>query len=124
MYLPKKISQIDFGRENCVVTFFFIQVLIFFSVPPTIRVYRQVVGGINGSFAILQVHSGPENLKKSKQKKLVKSNLNKKKLFREIAFLAVLNFFPVQKFIFEIEKKWIVVKKIFFYFTSFLLGLF
>ena len=39
--------------------------------------------------------SGPE---KSPGKKLVKSNKSKK-FFREIAFLAVLNFFPVQKLI-------------------------
>ena len=39
------------------------------------------------------IHSGPENLKK-----LVKSN--KSNFFREIAFLTVLNFFPVQKLIF------------------------
>ena len=31
-------------------------------------------------------HSGPENLKKSRQKKLVKSNIAKKIFFREIAF--------------------------------------
>ena len=39
-----------------------------------------------------------------------------KKKFREIAFLAVLNFFPVQKLIFGHFwncKKWILVKKIF-----------
>ena len=51
-------------------------------------------------------HSGPENLEKSRQKKLVKSN--KSDFFHEIAFLAVLNFFPVQKMIFaifEIAKK-------------------
>ena len=44
--------------------------------------------------------------------------------FLEIAFLAVLNFFPVQKLIFEIAKKWNLVKKFFreidlFDFTSF-----
>ena len=57
-------------------------------------------------------HSGPENLKKSRPKKLVKSNKSisrkifspkssiAKQIFHEIAFLAVLNFFPVQKLIF------------------------
>ena len=44
------------------------------------------------------LHSRPENLKKVQAKKLVKSN--KSFFFREIAFLAVFNFFPVQKFIF------------------------
>ena len=44
-------------------------------------------------------HSVPENLKKVQAKKLVKSNKSKF-FFREIAFLAVLNFFPVQKLIF------------------------
>ena len=44
-------------------------------------------------------HSGPENLKKVQVKKLVKSNKSKK-LFCEIAFLPVLNFFPVPKLIF------------------------
>ena len=44
----------------------------------------------------LKVSGRPENLKKSRQKKLVKSNKSKK-FFREIAFLAVLNFFPSSK---------------------------
>ena len=60
-------------------------------------------------------HSRPEFLKKSSQKKLVKSNKSKK-FFREIAFLAVLNFFPVQKLIFlaifEIVKNGFWSKKI------------
>ena len=57
--------------------------------------------------------SGPENLKKSR-KKLVKSN---KSIFflREIAFLAVLNFFPFQKLIFghllKLQKMEFVQKK-------------
>ena len=62
-----------------------------------------------------QIHSGPEKLKKTRQKKLVKSNKSNK-VFREIAFLAVLNFFPVQKWnlaIFEIAKNGIW-SKIFF----------
>ena len=42
---------------------------------------------------------GPENLKKVQAKNLVKSNKSNF-IFREIAFLAVLNFFPVQKLIF------------------------
>ena len=45
------------------------------------------------------LHIGPENLKKSMQKKLVKSNKSKFSPY-EIAFLAVLNYFPVQKLIF------------------------
>ena len=44
-------------------------------------------------------HSGPENFNKSPGKKLVKSN--KSTFFREIAFLGVLNFFLVQKLIFD-----------------------
>ena len=63
----------------------------------------------------MELHSGPENLKKSRQKKLVKSNQSKKKI-PEMAFLAVLNFFPVQKFIFGHScncKKWNLVKKFF-----------
>ena len=39
--------------------------------------------------------AGPENFKKSRQKKLVKSNTSI--IFREIAFLAVLNLFPSSK---------------------------
>ena len=53
--------------------------------------------------------------KKVQAKKLVKSNKSKF-FFREIAFLAVLNFFPVQKLIFGHFwncKKWNLVKKIF-----------
>ena len=71
-------------------------------------------------------HSGPENLKKSKPK----NSWNQINQFfsREIAFLADLNFFPVQKLIFGhfwICKKWNLVKKIireidWFDFTSFL----
>ena len=45
------------------------------------------------------LHTGPENLKRSIQK-LVKSNKSFFFLLREIAFLAALNFFPVQKLIF------------------------
>ena len=41
------------------------------------------------------LHSGPENLKKVQAKKLMKSD--KSKNFCELAFLAVLNFFLVQK---------------------------
>ena len=42
-------------------------------------------------------HSGPENLKQSRQKKEhVKSNKSKN-FFREIAFLAVLKHFPNSK---------------------------
>ena len=44
-------------------------------------------------------HNEPESLKKVRAKKLVKSNKSKI-IFVEIAFLAVLNFFPVQKLIF------------------------
>ena len=76
-------------------------------------------------------HSGPENFKKSKQKKFVKSN-KAKHFFREIAFLVVLNFFPVQKLIFshfEIAKNGIWPNKKFreidlFDFTSFLVWTF
>ena len=63
-----------------------------------------------------QIHGGPENLKKSRPKKLVKSNKSNL-FFRKIAFLAVLNFFPVQKLIFGHfwnGKKWNWVKKMFF----------
>ena len=61
------------------------------------------------------IHSRPENLKKSRSKKLVKSNKSKY-FFCEIAFLAVLNFFPVQKLIFGHFwncKKWNLGKQIF-----------
>ena len=54
-------------------------------------------------------HSGPENLKKSRQ-------INQNFFFREIAFLAVLNFFPVQNLIFGHfwnGQKWNLVKKFF-----------
>ena len=50
-------------------------------------------------FACQVFHSWPENLKTVQAKKLMKSNKSKK-IFREIAFLAVLNFSPVQKLIF------------------------
>ena len=53
--------------------------------------------------------------KKGQAKKLLKSNITKK-FFREIAFLAVLNFFPVQKLIcgyFWNCKKGNLVKKFF-----------
>ena len=40
-----------------------------------------------------------QKIKESPDKKLVKSNKSKK-ILREIVFLAVLNFFPVQKLIF------------------------
>ena len=43
-------------------------------------------------------------LKKVQAKKLVKSNIYYNNFFREIAFLAVLKIFPVQKLIFEIAK--------------------
>ena len=47
------------------------------------------------------IQQRPENLKKVQAKKLVKSNKSKKireiKHYGEIAFLAVLNFFPVQQ---------------------------
>ena len=74
----------------------------------------------------LAAHSGPENLKKSRQKNLW--NQINPIFFREIAFLAVLNFFPLKKIIlghFWNCKKWNLVKKIFdeidlFDFTSFL----
>ena len=51
---------------------------------------------------VLRFHSGAENLKKprKKKKKLVKSNKSIF-FFREIPFLAVLNFFSVQKLIFD-----------------------
>ena len=42
-------------------------------------------------------HSGPENFKNSKQKNL-SNQINKTFFLREIAFLAVLNFFSVQKY--------------------------
>ena len=52
----------------------------------------------NETTTIKGMHNGARNfLKKSWQKKLVKSN---QIFFREIAFLALLNFFPVQKLIF------------------------
>ena len=60
-------------------------------------------------------HIGPENLKKSRPKN--SWNQINKKFFREIPFLAVLNFFHVQKVIFGHVwncKKWVLVKKIFF----------
>ena len=41
------------------------------------------------------IHSGPENFKKSRQKKILKSN--KSIFFRKIAFLAILNFFSSSK---------------------------
>ena len=53
-----------------------------------------------------------QKLKKSPGKKLVKSNITKK--IREIAFLVVLNYFPVQKLIFGHFwncEKWNLVKK-------------
>ena len=56
-------------------------------------------------YSALWAHSGPENLKKPRPKKLVKSSKSKKN-FREIAFLAVLNFFPVQKLNFGDFYKW------------------
>ena len=62
-----------------------------------IRVCLEKNLGIN--YPII-VSVGPENFKKSWHgKKLVKSNKSKN-FFCEIAFLAVLNFFPVQKLIF------------------------
>ena len=46
---------------------------------------------------VVQGHSGPENLKKSRQK----NSRNQINFFREIAFLVVLYFFLVQKLIFS-----------------------
>ena len=54
------------------------------------------------------MHSGPENLKKSRQKKLMKSN--KLFFFHEIAFLAVLNFLPNSKIAFWPFLKWQKIK--------------
>ena len=67
------------------------------------------------NFLLQQVHSRPENLKKVQAKKFVKSN-GSKIFFREIAFSADLNFFPVPKLIFGhfwSYKKWIFVKNFF-----------
>ena len=52
-----------------------------------------------GLYLLLFVAQRARKLKKVQAKKLVKSNKSKN-FFREIAFLAVLNFFPVQKLIF------------------------
>ena len=57
-----------------------------------------------GKYTVLGLHSGlnisrPENLKKSRQKNS-SNQINEKIIFCAIAFLAVLNFFPVQKLIF------------------------
>ena len=46
----------------------------------------------------VKLHSGPENFKKSSQKN--SWNQINPIFFREIAFLPVLNFFPIQKLIF------------------------
>ena len=63
---------------------------------------------------MIEHSSGPENFQKVQAKKVVKSNKSKTFL-REIAFLAVLNFFPLQKLIlaiFEIAKNGIWSKKV------------
>ena len=52
----------------------------------------------------ISFHSGPENLKKSRQKN--SWNTISQKNFREIAFLAVLNFFPCSKIYFWPFLKW------------------
>ena len=49
---------------------------------------------------IVSVHSGPENLKKSRQN----NSSNQINQFHEIAFLADLNFFPVQNLILKLQK--------------------
>ena len=76
--------------------------------------YKNIYYSILAKF--LKYHSGPEKFKKVQAKKLVK--LNKfKKFVREIAFLAVLNFFPVQKLMFAHfwnRKKWNLAQKFFF----------
>ena len=62
----------------------------------------------------INFHNRQENLKKSRQKNSW-SQINHKIFFRDIAFLAVLNFFPVQKLaIFEIAKNGIWSKKLLF----------
>ena len=62
-------------------------------------------------------HGGPENLKKSRPGKNTRGGKQMNQFFsRAIAFLAVLNFFPVQKFIFGHfwnYKKWIFGKNLF-----------
>ena len=61
-------------------------------------------------------HCGPENLKNSRQK-ILWNQRNQKIVLCEIAFLAFLNIFPVQKLIFGHFwncKKWILVTKFFF----------
>ena len=61
---------------------------------------------------ILLVQSGSKNLKSPGKKSCEIKYI--KKFFREIAFLAVLHFFPVQKLIFGHYcnwKKWNLVKK-------------
>jgi len=83
---------------------------------------------------VLFTHSGPDYLKKSRQKKTKKNSwnqINQKKFLREIAFLTVLNFFPTSKIdflsIFEMAKMEFGAKKIreiyLFGFTSFFFGL-
>jgi len=72
---------------------------------------------------------GQKILKSPDRKKLVKSNKSKN-IFREIAFLAVLNFFPAQSLIFghflklqKIESGQKIFREItIFYFTSFFLA--
>ena len=56
------------------------------------------------------MHSGPENLKKSRPKKLVKSNktISRKMFFNQIPFFC--NFKNGQKSIFEMEKKFKTAK--------------
>ena len=55
------------------------------------------IRGISAAVCLLS-HSGPQIKKCPGKKKVVKSNISI--FFREIAFLKVLNFFPVQKLIF------------------------
>ena len=50
-------------------------------------------------------HRGPKNLKKFRQKNSW-NQINQKKIFREIAFLTVLNFFLVQQLILAIFEIW------------------
>ena len=73
---------------------------IFMNIPNMF--FENIFGGvtISTNVAIIRalfclIHSGPENLKKSRQKKLVKSNISI--FFVKLPFLAVLNFSPVQK---------------------------
>ena len=61
--------------------------------------------GFHGGIGIIDTQRA-RKFKKVQAKKLMKSNKSKK-IFRQILFLAILNFFPVQKLIlaiFEIAK--------------------